>query len=113
VPSGGLVPYSNPNQSVMNMFGAPKYTVNNIIRRYGECLEITSKTTPINHPASIRKIGRAMQNVTICNLNLDGKLNGLSTVKFVSQCLTNESVRTPRIHQNIERNFLNTALHAH
>jgi hypothetical protein len=26
VPSGGLVP--NPNQSVMNMFGVPKYTVN-------------------------------------------------------------------------------------
>jgi hypothetical protein len=23
VPSGGLVPYSNPNQSVMNMFGVP------------------------------------------------------------------------------------------
>jgi hypothetical protein len=28
VPSGGLVPKLNPNQSVMNMFGVPKYTVN-------------------------------------------------------------------------------------
>jgi hypothetical protein len=28
VPSGGLVPQSNPNQSVMNMLGVPKYTVN-------------------------------------------------------------------------------------
>jgi hypothetical protein len=28
VPSGGLVPWTNPNQSVMNMFGVPKYTVN-------------------------------------------------------------------------------------
>jgi hypothetical protein len=28
VPSGGLVPLSNPNQSVMNMLGVPKYTVN-------------------------------------------------------------------------------------
>jgi hypothetical protein len=28
VPSGGLVPYSNPNQSVMNMLSVPKYTVN-------------------------------------------------------------------------------------
>jgi hypothetical protein len=30
VPSGGLVPQSNPNQSVVNMFGVPKYTVNKI-----------------------------------------------------------------------------------
>jgi hypothetical protein len=29
VPSGGLVPQSNPNQSVVNMFGVPKYTINN------------------------------------------------------------------------------------
>jgi hypothetical protein len=28
VPSGWLVPQSNPNQSVMNMFGVPKYTIN-------------------------------------------------------------------------------------
>jgi hypothetical protein len=28
VPSGGLVPESNPNQSVMNIFGVPKYTIN-------------------------------------------------------------------------------------
>jgi hypothetical protein len=28
VPSGGLVPKSNPNQSVMNILGVPKYTVN-------------------------------------------------------------------------------------
>jgi hypothetical protein len=28
VPSGGLVPQTNPNQSVMNMFGVPQYTVN-------------------------------------------------------------------------------------
>jgi hypothetical protein len=28
VPSGGLVPESNPNQSVMNMLGVQKYTVN-------------------------------------------------------------------------------------
>jgi hypothetical protein len=28
VPSGGLVPQSNLNQSVMDMFGVPKYTIN-------------------------------------------------------------------------------------
>jgi hypothetical protein len=28
--SGGLVPQSNPNQSVMNMLGVPKYTVNTL-----------------------------------------------------------------------------------
>jgi spore maturation protein CgeB len=33
VPSGGLVPESNPNQSVMNMLGAPKYTVNSLLMR--------------------------------------------------------------------------------
>jgi hypothetical protein len=36
VPSGGLVPYSNPNQSVINMFGVPKYTVNS--RVYFRCV---------------------------------------------------------------------------
>jgi hypothetical protein len=33
VPSGGLVPQTNPNQSVMNMFGIPKYTVNTCSER--------------------------------------------------------------------------------
>jgi hypothetical protein len=34
VPSGGLVPYTNTNQSVMNMFGVPKYTVNNRTEKF-------------------------------------------------------------------------------
>jgi hypothetical protein len=35
VPSDGLVPYTNTNQSVMNMFGVPKYIVNTMAtRRY-------------------------------------------------------------------------------
>jgi hypothetical protein len=35
VPSGGLVPQSNPNQNVMNMLGVPKYTVNKLHEEEG------------------------------------------------------------------------------
>jgi hypothetical protein len=36
VPSGGLVPQTNPNQSVMNMFSVLKYTVNNETQGQGD-----------------------------------------------------------------------------
>jgi hypothetical protein len=32
-PNGGLVPQTNPNQSVMNIFGVSKYTVNSTATR--------------------------------------------------------------------------------
>jgi hypothetical protein len=50
LPSGGLVPLSNPNQSVMNMLGVPKYTVNrdsNIPQDYGIYTYFNSHFPPL------------------------------------------------------------------
>jgi hypothetical protein len=44
VPSGGLVPQTNPNQSVINMFGVPKYIVNT---QYVDWEHMARKNDPI------------------------------------------------------------------
>jgi hypothetical protein len=46
VPSGGLVPQENPNESVMNIFGVPKYTVNSPHNVGDGCTVRVGRTTP-------------------------------------------------------------------